>query len=354
MNTLRHAIWMKQRGHEVYLFCVENSVLHKETIKAAIDVHLIKRNKKSIDVKNAIRLRKKLKRLHITHTWFRDKRDLSLLALTKTLLGNKVKIIFQQAMQLGVDKKEWWHTVRFKKIDHWVAPLHYLAKQVKEKTNFPEERIAVIPLAVDIEAFKKALPDRSSARKYFGIDDRDIVVGMIGRIDPHKAQYFVKKGVEELQQKYKNLKMLMVGSKTEGEWESYYQQLKKEVDEDPSFFLFPFMKEVGYFYAAVDIFVMASKNETFGMVTIEAMLAGKQIAGTNSAGTKELIGEEERGYFFEWNDEVSLKEAINRILQNPEESQMKAEAAQTFARERFSHKKAGEQIESLIFQSKLK
>ena len=105
---------------------------------------------------------------------------------------------------------------------------------------------------------------------------------------------------------------------------------------------------MGYFYAAIDIFVMASKNETYGMVTIESMLAGKQIVGTNSAGTKELLNEEKHGYYFEWMDADTLERALHEVLANPDTGDARARLAKEFALQSFSHTLELDQIEELI------
>src|SRR5690606_531461 len=138
--------------------------------------------RKSIDLRNAVRVKKAFSRKGIRLIWFADKRDLSVLATVKKIGRKRFKILFQQSMQIGVSKKEWWHTVRFKQIDFWIAPLNYLANQVEEQTRFPKERVYVIPQGLDVDAFVKSLPTVEKARSYFGLSEEDLVVGMIGRI----------------------------------------------------------------------------------------------------------------------------------------------------------------------------
>ena len=348
MNTWRHALWMDERGHDVFIFCVAGSKLQKTAEDTGLKVITVKRNKKGLDLRSAIGLKQKLKTHKIQLVWFRDKRDLSVIALTKILSGRKFRVLYQQAMQLGVSKKEFWHTIRFKQIDYWIAPLHYLAKQVKEKTKFPHDKIHVIPLAIDTAGFNKNLPDKEKARNYFNIPESAFVIGMIGRIDPHKAQLFVLKTVKKLQEERGDVHFLMVGDKTKNEWEEYYKEVENKASQNERIHLFPFMDKPEPFYAATDVFVMASKNETFGMVTIEAMLSGKIIVGTNSAGTKELIGDEERGAFFEWEDSESLEKALNTVLDKLSVAESRAEKAKAYAEEMFDYRKEIDQIEKVI------
>jgi glycosyltransferase involved in cell wall biosynthesis len=342
---------MQERGHHVSLYCVANSPLFKEASGLKLKLIAIKRNKKNFDFSAAFRLLKLLKKDQVQLVWFRDKRDLSTIGLAKSFSFGKFKILYQQAMQIGVPKTHLLHTIRFKKIDAWITPLNYLADQIKTRTKFNLKKLHVIPLAIDIDEFNSNGLDRTDARAKFGFDEDDIVVGVIGRIDPHKAQKFVKDGVVELQNKHPHLKLLIIGNKTAGEWQEYYETLRADIDlnhSNNSIQMLPFMQDVSTFYQAIDIFVMSSAKETFGMVTIEAMLSGKKIAGTGTCGTLELLNKGKFGYYFNWMNIPSLVAALDAIISNPSEAQQKAELAQAYAKENFSHQIECARIEKVI------
>lgn len=344
---------MEGRGHSVEIYCVKESAIYLESKKAEIKTQLIQRNKKSFDLINSLRVKKQLEKQKTNLIWFADKRDLSLIALVKFLSGKRIRVLFQQSMQMGVSKKEWWHTIRFNRIDFWVTPMQYLAEQVRTKTRFTKGVLRVIHQGLDIEKFNSTIPSKTEARAFFNLKEEDIVLGMIGRVDPAKAQKFVMDVVTQIQKENKKVKLLFVGSKTVGEWEGYYNDIVEELDNykaDNQIQLYPFMEEVGFFYSAIDVFVMASKNETYGMVTIESMLAGNKIAGTKAAGTEELLANGSHGYYFEWMKEETLRLALNSILENPEEAQGKAEKAQSYALQAFSHTKELDEIEELIYE----
>jgi D-inositol-3-phosphate glycosyltransferase len=231
----------------------------------------------------------------------------------------------------------------------------YLKDQVNQKTRMPIEKVHVIHQGLEVIPFVDGLPTKEKAREYFGFKREDIVIGMIGRIDFAKSQQFVKNVMADLIQENEELRMLVVGNKTAGEWEDYYTEFVQDIKENHSngdIKLFPFMEDVGMFYEAIDVFVMASKNETYGMVTIEAMLAGKVIVGTNSAGTKELLDNETRGYSFDWMNSQSLKKALLEVISKPDEAREKANQAAKYAKTAFSHISELEQIEQLLLEDK--
>ena len=48
----------------------------------------------------------------------------------------------------------------------------------------------------------------------------------------------------------------------------------------------------------LDMFILASHSETYGMVTIEAMASGVPVIGTAAGGTQDIIQSEENGLLF--------------------------------------------------------
>jgi glycosyltransferase involved in cell wall biosynthesis len=76
------------------------------------------------------------------------------------------------------------------------------------------------------------------------------------------------------------------------------------------------MKDVTVFFAAVDWFVMATKAETFGMVTIESLASGTPVLGSNAGGTPEILNGNEGGELFTTLDSTDLAKKIDEIIDN--------------------------------------
>jgi glycosyltransferase involved in cell wall biosynthesis len=57
------------------------------------------------------------------------------------------------------------------------------------------------------------------------------------------------------------------------------------------------MEEVGVFYEAIDIFILASRHdEGYGLVVAESMSYGKPVVITNSGGATEIVENGVNGY----------------------------------------------------------
>lgn len=315
MNTVRYAAWMRDSGYNVTLFCVADSPIHQKSKDYQIEVVLVARNRKYLDLVNAFKIAKIIDQFHTDLVWFRDTRDMSLLSWVKKIASRKFKLLYFQAMQLGVEKKDFFHTARFAAIDFWVSTLDFLKYQVLEKTKVREERIHVIPIGVDHSLLEKKLIDKKEAKRQLGLDIHKTTIAIIGRIDPLKGQHILINAAQLLHRD--DFEILIVGESTRNESNRYEVELKQKIRSlgmQGTIFFKPYSDNVALYYSATDIFVMASKGETFGTVTVEAMSFGIPVIGTNSSGTPELLEHGKSGLLFEPDNAEELSQKLRLLL----------------------------------------
>ena len=101
-------------------------------------------------------------------------------------------------------------------------------------------------------------------------------------------------------------------------------------------------------YPALDIFVLASYSETYGLVTIEAMASGLPIVATNAGGTAEIIANQETGLLFKPKNSDELADKLLKLIDNRGLAEEIAQKAQLDAVKRFSHKTQAERWAELI------
>ncbi|RKI88664.1 glycosyltransferase [Parablautia intestinalis] len=113
----------------------------------------------------------------------------------------------------------------------------------------------------------------------------------------------------------------------------------------------PFTRNPQEVWSGQDITLVCSKCEALGRVTIESMLAGIPIVGSNTGGTVELVGQnEERGYLYEKGNVLNLKEKIKHVILNADEVKKKIVRAQEFALNKFDIVNYMQSIEFLYIQ----
>jgi glycosyltransferase involved in cell wall biosynthesis len=83
---------------------------------------------------------------------------------------------------------------------------------------------------------------------------------------------------------------------------------------------------------AMDVFVLASHNEPFGMVVIEAMALGKAVVATAEGGPTDIITSEGQGTLVPWGDARALSVAVARFVADEALRERVGEAARLRAR----------------------
>ena len=250
----------------------------------------------------------------------------------------KPKIIQSRHMTMTRFKDDFYHKFLYKNIDMMIAVTKELEKQlIKFIPSDIRPRIKQVYLGAqcsdkyskkDIEEYRESLNTNNS-----------FMIGLVGRINDFKGQYLLIEAMKILKDKNLNIKAFFVGSAME---ESYLEELKQKVKElnlEDSVKFLGFTNEPHKFMQACDCMIMASKNETFGLVTIEAMQMQTVVIGANSGGVLEIIDDEVNGLLFENRDSKDLASKIEMLYNNSELKNSLAIAGYEKANKDFNHKK---------------
>jgi glycosyltransferase involved in cell wall biosynthesis len=332
INTVLLAEAFFQNGVTVALFSTNASTLVQRKKEIFTEVVLLNNPGKYFDIRNAYRLAKHLKSRQIKTLFVFDNRDLDLVCWCKRMFYPNLRVVYQQHMQIGVRKADWLHTYRYMAIDWWVSPLPWLKQEVLEKTRFPEDRIKVIPIGLDVQRFAQNPNSRAEARKLFNIPEDVFLLGILGRISEKKGQLFIANCVQKLIEKGLSVHLLIFGSATinDVENQAYEKRLHLFVQHNQlqsHIHFSPGNADVLLFYKAIDVFVLGSHSETYGMVTLEAMLSKVPIIATRSGGTPEILGQGKFGSLYPYEDQDSLLKCIEEVQANQVEAAKKAELA---------------------------
>ena len=319
MNQFRNAKWMRDRGHNVVVLGISNSPLNVACNEYCIPFEPIGRHKKHYDFKAAFQLLATIKRLQIRHLIIRDGWDMGVCTMAKVLGRHSFKLHYFMEMQLGVSKKNIAQTMRFRQIDTWVCPLDWLVEEVKERTHFNPGKILKIPVGIERRIFNTSI-SKAQAPHSLNLPENGIILGLPGRIDIQKGQMVLLQAQKIMLEKGIPVYVALLGSPTLNEQTGYSDSISRFIEQenlDDRVFRMPFRKDHHLFYKAVDAIVMASKAETCGMVTLESMISGTPVIGSNAGGTPELLLQGNAGYLFESMNPSALAEQILNFLENP-------------------------------------
>jgi glycosyltransferase involved in cell wall biosynthesis len=353
MNAVNLARWMKERGWDVHFFTTRNSRIHRMAEEAGLNCPYVNRPNKYFDMRNAWVLASILRKAGIQNLIIFDNHDLSTANFCKKFFFSGLHMIYLQQMQFKVKKTSPAHTFRFSGLDYWISPLESLKKQVLRTTRVPENKIKVIPLCLETGRFLNNPIKREEARMTLKLPKRRKMIGVLGRIAPTKGQLGVISAFRKLTDKYPDVDLLIMGEPTINEaqciaYEKECHQMVENCGIQNRVHFRPFRPDVELFFAATDIFIMPSKKETFGMVTVEAMLSGIPVIGTNSGGTPELLEHGDLGQLFTFGRDEELIKRIENLLTEKFNFKEIVEKARTTASDRYDHKRMCEGIEALL------
>lgn len=316
MNQLRNALWMQERGHTVIIFCVPESPSSAHASAMGLTTVAIRLQGKYYDFRSARRFRHLLIQHGVTHLILRATRDMSMAATVRFRMGKRLHVSYFMEMQLGVQKKNLLHSIRFRFIDLWACPLDYLEKQVRAMTSY-KNKLVQIPSGLELAPFLTA-PSPLESRKVLGLPQNRFIFGLIGRFDPQKGQQLVLKAFELLENSSADL--VFLGEPTIGEGAKYYQMILEEIENrgwQERVFIRPFRKDTSVFYAAIDVLIMATKAESIGMVTLESLASGTPVLGSDRGGTPEILANEKGGKLFASQDANDLAKQMRSFVETP-------------------------------------
>jgi D-inositol-3-phosphate glycosyltransferase len=351
MNALKLAGLLSAKGYSITLITRETSTIYKKGKQLFSSIILLDKIKKYFDFKSAKLISDSLRSEGIKTLMVFDNKDLDAAAWTKKLFFKELIILYQQHMQIGINKKDFLHTFRFNSINLWITPLQYLKDEIAVRTKFPTEKVKVIPIGLDINKFAERKYSKEEALSKLGISTQAPLIGIIGRISAGKGQLFVVDSFYKMGNEL-DAELLIFGSPTvnDKDDQEYYLQILSRISRYniQRVHIVEHNNDVALFYNAVDIFALASRKETYGMVTIEAMLSGLPIIAPESGGTKEILEEGKFGLLYEVENFEDFSQKLKRMLANKVEYENMAARARKSAIKKYSQELEAAEIDKLI------
>ena len=74
------------------------------------------------------------------------------------------------------------------------------------------------------------------------------------------------------------------------------------------------------FVDSIDLYVLPSRTETFGMVVVEAMARMKRVVATKCGGPEEIITDGVDGFLVEKENPEAMANALEELIRHPEKS----------------------------------
>ncbi len=201
--------------------------------------------------------------------------------------------------------------------------------------------IHVIPTGLDLDRFDPrhtSVEEIKTLKESIGINELEKTILYVGRIAKEKSIDLIIDGFNEIQREDTHL--VIVGDGPE------LDNLKKQAKRLSSNQRIHFLgrkpsKEIPQYYHMSDIFVSASLTETQGMTFVESFASHTPVFAREDDVLKELIKENETGYFFDTAQNFAQKIETYLDLDETQKSTIQnqsSEMAKPYARDAFIEK----------------
>jgi L-malate glycosyltransferase len=198
------------------------------------------------------------------------------------------------------------HRWKYSRTCHGIIANSESVRRALIATGIQAERIDVIPPGIELPL---ALPNptmRAHGRARWGFSNEDFVIGHAGAFTREKGQDVALESARLLAPDVPHARMLLVGDGPE-----------RRSPTDGIAVLPGFLDDLSDFYAALDLFIMPSRSEGWGLTALEAMAHGLPVIASDVGGLPELVVPGKTGWLVPPDSPPALAAAIESAASDP-------------------------------------
>ena len=373
MNVLELCLSAGLGGLELYVFrsseALANSQLNQNTVIAVLrqnskldkyfkdhssinipsaSIHHIKHFFSPLPLLNARKLAAIIDNNNIDVIHMHWGKDLPLAAFAKAFSKRKPALVYTRQMMITRAKNDFYHNFLYRQLDLMLTITKELEGLCKKFIPLFADKITT--LYYGVKQPEEMLDETSiqQQRENIGFSKNDFIAGLVGRLEESKGQHLLIDALHAAKQNGHNIKALIVGHEMNP---GYRDQLKSQASKlgvlDNIIFQ-DFTSEPQQLMQLCDCVILASGQETFGLVLPEAMRSGVSVIGSNSGGVPEIINHEKTGLLFETGNSDDLYLQIEKLYLDPELKKALAQQGKQSADERFNNTLHFEQLEQYL------
>lgn len=247
------------------------------------------------------------------------------------------------------------HRVALANVSRVIAVSEAVARSLRARGVFADEKIRVVPNAVDVEVFARArrVFEESAHAKNKAV--RPFRVGIVGEISEVKGQEDFVRAAAIVAEKFDGaVEFVIAGddlSRT-GERRARLERLIAELGLTERVRLTGWLEDVASAVATFDVFVSASRSEAFGMALAEALACGVPVVATATEGAREIIEDDANGIIVPVGDARALAAGVVALLEDETRRRAFGARAREAARARFSFERLIAETERVYLEAR--
>lgn len=299
---------LRERGHAAELLTVRGSALAQRASEAGFEAHLA--SPIAARFGTVRRLRKLLADGSFDLVHVNESHALTAAWLARA--HRRMPLVISRRVGYPLSGN-WLAQERFRAAAAIIANSQWVAWQAAA-SGAPEEKLKVVYEGVNIPALP-SLQIRRAARQHWNIPQDEPLLGCAGVLSPDKGHEFVIRALSHIHQEFPRARLLLAG---DGPARPRLDRLAHEVGAPDSVIFAGFVKEIEWFYPALDIFVFPSLFEGLGTSLLAAMSYAVPAITFFGCALGEIVENGVSGIQIEPQNPALIAEASRRLLRDPQ------------------------------------
>jgi glycosyltransferase involved in cell wall biosynthesis len=232
-----------------------------------------------------------------------------------------------------------FHRFTLAQVSRVIAVSEAVELQLRAERVVPAERIAVVHNGVDVDRFQRILDrfDRAQFLRTWKLPETALLIGTVGELKPLKGQEEFLRAAARVAPLIRNARFIVAGVDT-SRTQEHRQRLERLIDElqlRSRVLLIDWVTDIAELYCALDIFVSASRAESFGLAMAEAMASHTAVVATSTEGAKTIIDSNNTGVLVPIGNDCAIADAVLSLLQDESRRTELGNLAARSVRDRF-------------------
>jgi glycosyltransferase involved in cell wall biosynthesis len=188
---------------------------------------------------------------------------------------------------------------------------------------------------------------RSKAERELGIEAGTKIVAVVGALAPHKDHLTFLAAAERVERRVDKAFFLIVGAGSE----RYTQTIRRRIADlrlDSQVRLLGWRNDIQDLLAAIDVLVISSRKESFGLTAIEALAMETPVIATKCGGPAEVMKDGVTGLLVPVKDPLAMADAIESLLLDPNLARRLGENGRNHVSEHFGADRYVHSIQRII------
>ena len=267
--------------------------------------------------------------IHVSWT-----KDLLLAVLIKLFSKRKIKIIYYRQMKITRDKKDIYHKFIYRNISKVLVITKQLKKDCQKYLPISNSKIIHLKYGIEIPN-KPILTNKNALFEKYSLQKNNFLIGVFSRIEEQKGQHLVIDALHLINKD--DIQVLIVGHCMDTKYLDKISNMIKDYNLQDKVSIVPFIDSPMEIMSFLNLVILPTYEETFGLVVAESMLMETAVIGSNAGGVPEIIQDGYNGLLFKTKDHNSLKSKIIDIYSSEELRNKLSYNAKIFAIENYDY-----------------